>query len=251
MASNSDEILRALEALLEEQRKSTAALTQLVQAGKKQEALAAATSPTVGATPLPSAPNAASGDAPGTSKAEKEAERAALKIEAQREKFRTAATNVLTAGVASAANPLVPRSAAELSTGENLLAVIAGFLAGDKGAEAAQNLVRAGINVAGGAQARYVLDNSVSDLQSTLSSLADQGINPSDKDIEALAGAAKARAARRFELLARGAKAIDATQDNALAQQQAQQQAYQQQSLAALQQIARNTSGGGSSGRGN
>jgi hypothetical protein len=142
-----------------------------------------------------------------------EAARSAINAETedkQRANFRSNVTSLGAEFVASAANPLTPTAAAGLSTAENLLALVAGAVAGDKGAEAAQALARGAFNAGGGAETRFVLDNTTRDLQGTLSALADQGIIPSDKQIEELAGAFQGRAQRRFDLLKRGADAVDA-----------------------------------------
>lgn len=139
--------------------------------------------------------------------------------------------------VASAADPLTPTASAGLSTAENLLAIVAGAVAGDKGAEAAQALAQGAFNAAGGREARFTLDNTLQDVQSTIESLSAQGLTLSDAQLDEITRSSKDFNEFRFEQLSRGAQSIDRVFGGALTGQQAADEERNR----LLKQIADNT----------
>jgi hypothetical protein len=115
-----------------------------------------------------------------------------------------------------ATNPFTPTSAAALSTAINMTPNLTGAateaLTGSQLAgEAARQSGVAAMNLAGPRELQFVVDQTTKDLQSTLSSLADQGIEVSDDQAAELAGAFQGRAKRKARALKQAAGAIDAT----------------------------------------
>lgn len=202
---------------------------------KDTQATSASTSASVVAAAAPAGKEASSEQ----SKADLRAVKSQVKF---RQANRNAASKIGADFLRSASNPLTPVASAGLSAGENLLAVIAGSVAGEKGAEAASALVNAGANQLLGKQ-RFALDNTVQDLQGTLSTLADMGIDPSNDQIDDYTRSFQARAKRKYDLLKRGKESINRVTGGQLLG--LEKESEKRDSL--LKQIADNTSkdGGG------
>jgi len=113
-----------------------------------------------------------------------------------------------------ATNPFTPTSAAALSTainaGPQSIGAATEALTGSQLAgESARQGAMAAVNLAGPRELQFVVDQTTKDLQSTLSSLADQGIEVSDDQAAELAGAFKGRAERKSRALKQAAGAVD------------------------------------------
>lgn len=106
-------------------------------------------------------------------------------------RFRQQLTNQAAAAAAGFTDPLRPKVSTGLSTAENLLTLVAGTLAGDKGASAAQSLVGAGKNLSGGRVGERVLENTISDVYSTVNSLSAQGLRLGKTGLDQLVESAK------------------------------------------------------------
>lgn len=149
----------------------------------------------------------------------------------------------------SAADPLTPTASAGLSASEQLLTIVAGAVGGPKAADAAQALAGAAFNAGGGREAKFVMDNTISDLQSTIESMSAQGLKLSDSDLDSLVKGYDERNRFRFEQLARGAAAIDRSTGGALTAERNREEDFARRTTEATEEIARNTRNGGS-GRG-
>lgn len=148
--------------------------------------------------------------------------------------------------VRDASNPLTPTAAAGLSAGEQLLGIVAGAVGGPKAADAAQALAQAAFNQGGGAQAKFVMNNTMSDLQSTIESMSAQGLKLSDNQLDSLVKSYDERNKFRFEQLARGAAAVDRSVGGALTAQRQESEDLQRQMAESLKEIATNTRNGAS-----
>lgn len=149
----------------------------------------------------------------------------------------------------SAADPLTPTASAGLSASEQLLTIVAGAVGGPKAADAAQALAGAAFNAGGGREAKFVMDNTISDLQSTIESMSAQGLKLGDSDLDSLVKGYDERNRFRFEQLARGAAAIDRSTGGALTAERNREEDFARRTTEATEEIARNTRNGGS-GRG-
>lgn len=218
--ASSDDMLRAAE-------EGNRLLSQLIDLIRESQGGAGALTP--GAqiaqqgSQLPGAANAGGGASAGGSSSGGRSDRSggggfgALRSD----QFRQSALNQGAQFIASASDPLTPTASAGLSTAENLLTIIAGTVAGDKGAEAAQSLAKGAFNAAGGREARFTLDNTLQDLQSTIDGLSAQGLTLSDNQLDSLAGDFRDFNRFRFDQLSRGADAIDRVFGGALTGQRA------------------------------
>jgi hypothetical protein len=188
--------------------------------------------------------SASQGGAPGTSRSSQASGAGASRSG----RAAQASANAITGGILSASNPLTPNTRAALTAGETLTTGLLAALVGGKAAESVVNLGKAGLNAAGGSRLNFTLDNTLADLQGTLSSFADQGISPSDDQLKELAGGFKARAGQRFDLLKRGAAAVDSAFGGALTARDTAEKELQEKQLKVLEKIELNQRGGSSSG---